>query len=55
MPKGLRVGSELGGQLPDFTLSDQKGNAVDFHADRGQDSLNAVTAADPNAPRRNTA
>ncbi len=36
MPKGLVVGPEVGERLPDFTLPDQNGNVVDFHADRGQ-------------------
>lgn len=35
LPKGMRVGPEVGDRLPDFTLPDQHGNPIDFHTDRG--------------------
>ncbi len=35
LPSGLQIGLEIGERLPDFSLPDQNGNVIDFHADRG--------------------
>ena len=35
LPKGMQIGPEIGERLPDFSLPDQNGNVIDFHADRG--------------------
>ncbi len=35
LPDGAPTGPEVGTRLPEFTLPDAHGHAVDFHADRG--------------------
>ena len=35
LPAGHSTGPEIGETLPDFTLPDQYGEPVHFHADRG--------------------
>lgn len=36
LPDGHSTGPEVGEKLPDFTLPDQDGKEVSFHADRGK-------------------
>ncbi len=35
LPDGQPTGPEIGTRLPDFALPNQRGEIVDFHADRG--------------------
>ena len=35
LPENAGTGPAVGDRLPDFTLPDAFGNAIDFHADRG--------------------
>jgi hypothetical protein len=35
LPKDMQIGPEPGERLPDFSLPDQYGNVINFHADRG--------------------
>jgi len=35
LPDGHTAGPAIGERLPDFTLPDENGNMIDFHADRG--------------------